>query len=105
MRTGAMVLGIIGGIIGLIIGIVTWTMGDLVNWIGGGAFLALRGFLVFAFAVAGLVGGAITKGKPLPAGILMLVSSVGGFITIGWFWLFCSILLLIGGILAIVDRK
>ena len=113
VRAGAMALGIIGGIIGLIIGIVTWTLGALAGeagaFLGGeakkaGALLALWGFLVFAFAIAGLVGGAMAKAKPLAAGILMLIGGVGGFIS-GWFWLFCGILLLIGGVLALIGRK
>ena len=105
MRSGAMVLGIIGGVIGLIVGFMFLTETE---W----------AFLICVFAILGLVGGTITKGKPMPAGVLMLLGGIGGFLS-GWFcalpgYLFLKsllivtvpqILLLIGGTLSLASRK
>lgn len=105
MRSGAMVLGLMGGVIGLIVGLMFLTETE---W----------AFFICVFAIFGLVGGAITKGKPVPAGVLMLLGGIGGFVS-GRFsalpgYLFFKslliiavpqILLLIGGILSLVSRK
>ena len=109
MTTGAMIVGIIGGVVGLIVGIIAWTiasfLGALLTFFHiDGSGIALLGFLVLALSVVGLVGGALAKAKPLAAGILMLIGGAGGFPLVGWFWLFPGILLIIGGILAIVGH-
>ena len=109
MTTGAMIVGIIGGVVGLIIGIIAWTIASFLGALLtlfhiDGSGIALLGFLVLALAVVGLVGGALAKAKPLAAGILMLIGGGGGFPLAGWFWLFPGILLIIGGILAIVGH-
>jgi hypothetical protein len=109
-----MVLGIIGGIVALIIGIGAWTCGMAAHWIttgaGGeaeqaGTNLGIWGFVVFILAIIALIGGAISRTKPLAASILMFIGGIGGFIAAGWFWLFPAVLLIIGAILALVGRK
>jgi len=112
MRTGAMVLGIIGGVVGVIVGIISLTIGGLSGGAGSlaggeaaraGGMIALWGFLIFVFAVLGLIWGAIAKANATKAGILMLTGGVGGFLS-GWFWLFPGILLIVGGILALSSK-
>jgi len=114
MRSGAKVLGIIGGVIGLIVGIsalvLSFLGSELLGGIFGGeaalagAMITLWGVSIFVFGLLGLVGGIMTKGKPLPAGILMLIGGLGGFLS-GMFWLVPGILLIIGGILSLVSLK
>lgn len=108
MRTSAMVLGIIGGVIGLIVGIIFLAQGfSFLSWYVEPAEarrLTLLGFLVFIFAIVGIVGSSITKSKPVAAGVLMLVGGGGGFLS-RWFWLLPGTLLLIGAILSLVSRK
>jgi len=43
--------------------------------------------------------------KPTAAGILMLISGIGGFIAISAGYLFGGTLRIVGGILALVSRK
>jgi len=112
MRTGAMILGIIGGVIGLIWGIISWMVGGIVGGLSellglGGGTMALLGFLTFVFAIMGVVGGGIARAKPKVAGILMLIAGFGGFsfFYFSLFWLLPGILLIIGGVLAILGRK
>jgi len=114
MRSGAKILGLIGGIIGLIVGIfllVSGLLGGtlLIGFLGEegaevGLAVIMWGVSIFVFAILGLVGGAITTGKPLPAGALMLVGGIGGFLA-GTFWIVPGILLIIGGILSLVSLK
>jgi hypothetical protein len=114
MRTAAMVLGIIGGVVALIIGIGAWTCGSMAYWIttgaGGeaehaGTMLGIWGFVVFILAIVALVGGALSRTKPVVASILMFIGGIGGFIAASWFWLFPAVLLIIGAILALIGRK
>jgi hypothetical protein len=115
MRSGAKVLGIIGGVIGLIVGIFALVLGFLGSELLGGIFggeAALAGAMItlwsvsiFVFGILGLAGGIMTKGKPLSAGILMLIGGLGGFFLSGMFWLVPGILLIIGGILSLVSLK
>jgi len=102
MRSKAKVLGIIGGIIGLLMGNAVLMPAFLRGESLGGIF---GGVLIFVFGILGLVGGIMTKGKPLPAGILMLIGGLGGGFLSGMFWLVPGILLIIGGILSLVSLK
>ena len=114
MRSGAKTLGLIGGIIGLIVGIfllVSGLLGGtlLIGFLGEegaevGLAVIMWGVSIFVFAVLGLAGGAITSGKPLPAGALMPVGGIGGFLA-GTFWIVPGVLLIIGGILSLASLK
>ena len=117
MRIGAMVLGIIGGLSGLIMGILGLLGGMLVQtgWgqlfgVGGGAAVGM--FALLPVSIMGLVGGAIANTKAGVAGILMILSAIimflllmvtGGAVEV-FLYIFPGLLLLIGGILALVSR-
>ena len=113
-RSGAKILGLIGGIIGLIMGIFLLVSGVfggtlLIGFLGEeGAGVGLAVIMwstsIFIFAILGLAGGIIASGKPLAAGALMLVGGIGGFLA-GAFWIVPGILLIIGGILSLVSLK
>jgi len=100
-------LGIIGGVIGLIVGIIVFVLGarSISPWSPSGAIIAFAviSSLIFVFAILGLVGGAITKERPVAGGVLMLVGGIGGFLS-GLPWLPAGILLLIGGIRSLKQR-
>ncbi len=114
MSSGAKILGLIGGIIGLIVGIfllVSGVIGGtlLVGFLGKegtgvGLAVIMWSVSIFVFAILGLAGGIITRGKPLAAGALMLVGGIGGFLA-GTLWTVPGILLIIGGILSLVSLK
>lgn len=68
MKTGGMVLGIIGGVIGLLIGVLGFALGGVA---GSGGFQ----FVSLAIPIAGLAGGGMAKAQPVLGGILMLVAA------------------------------
>lgn len=104
--TAALVLGLIGGIFGIFAAIFAVFIGGL-----GAAFeadgaetVAGLGFLAIFVAILGIVGGALSKGRPGPAGILQLIAGIGGFILISGAWIISGPLLIVGGILALLGR-
>jgi len=125
IRSGAKVLGIIGGVIELLMEITPILLAVIIIARGGTAYvkaaitlwnISTRFFggrlvkemtllwfvLILVSAILGLIGGAIAKGKPLRGGILMLVG--GGFLSY-WSYLLPAGLLLIGGVLSLVSWK
>jgi len=106
MRTAALVLGIIGGVLGIIAAILAITIGGVGQAVGAqhaGEVTGL-GFLAFAAAVVGIVGGALALSKARVAALLMLIAGVVGFIAVSAFWLLSGPLLLIGALLAFLGR-
>lgn len=106
MRVAALVLGIIGGVLGILAGILAITVGGLGQAVGAqhaGEVTGL-GFLAFAMAVVGIVGGALALSKQRVAALLMLIAGIVGFIAVSAFWLLSGPLLLIGALLAFLGR-
>ena len=52
-----------------------------------------------------IFGGPFAKAKPKAAGIIMLISGIGGFIAISASYLFGGPLLILGGILALISSR
>lgn len=110
MKTRAARLGIIGGIAGIIAGIFNCIIflfkARSTAWVSSGeislGFMLLS--FVFIFAILGLVGGAITKDRPLVGGVLMLIGGIGGFPLALVSWIPAGILLLMGSILSLKQR-
>ncbi|HHW26377.1 MAG TPA: hypothetical protein GXX23_03430 [Firmicutes bacterium] len=107
MRIAALILGILGGVVGIF-------GGGLVSLVGGiGAALEVEGastvtglgFMAIPTSILGIVGGALAMSKPKTAGIMMLASAVLGVILVSAAYFFPGILLLVGGILALVGQK
>ncbi len=106
MRTGALVLGLIGGIIGLFAGgfaIAVGGIGTAVQTNNAGSVVVL-GFIALGLAIVGIVGGALSQAKPRVAAALMLVAGIGGFIAVSLFWIVSGVLLVIGALLAFLGR-
>ncbi len=106
MKIAALILGIIGGLAGLVGGILALTVGGL-----GGAFGAHGAHLVthlggwaIVFSLVGIIGGALAMGPSKIAGIMMLISAIGGLISISMFYVIAFVLLLVGGILALCSQ-
>lgn len=107
MRLAALILGIIGGVFGLggaACAVGVGAVGSAFGAEGGKTVLGL-GVAAFPLAVAGLVGGAIAMVKPLAAGIILVVSGIGIIIAISAGGAVPGVLLIIGGIFALVGRK
>ncbi len=103
MKTGAAVLGIIGGAIALIIGVLSFFLGDLGQTLGiEGA--VTRQILSLALPIAALVGGGISPKSGVVGGLLMAVSAIGILIVleIGVISLITAIPIGLGAVLALV---
>ena len=113
MKISTAKLGIIGGVIGMIAGATSsfigvrrverplWgppaSPGEVVNtW-------TVFFFPIFVFAMLGLIGGVVTKERPVVGGVLMVIGGIGGFLG-GLLWLPAGILLLIGGIRSLKQK-
>jgi len=107
MRISALILGLIGGIGGFIAAIVVLSGGGIGSVFGaeGAETLIGQGWAAILISLIGIIGGALALSKPTVAGILLLISGIGGFIAIGLFYLFGGPLLIIGGIFALVARR
>lgn len=107
MRTGAHILGIIGGVLGIIAGIAGMMIGGI-----GAAFEAEDasmigglGFLAIIAGIVGIVGGALANRNPKLAAILELAAGVFGFIAVSMFWIPAGLCLIAGAPLAFLGRK
>ena len=119
----AQILGLVGGIGGTILTSLIILVirarrildraSSGVRWAGG---ISIWSYIVFIFAVVGIVGVALVKSKPRAGGILMLVSGVGGVVAVGFMVIITgrvsgsdlvegvfSLLLLASGILGIIS--
>jgi hypothetical protein len=107
MKTAALVLGIIGGIggfIGAILVLVVGGIGGAFGAEGAGTMVGL-GWAAIPISILGIFGGAFSRAKPKAAGIIMLISGIGGFIAISGGYLFGGPLLILGGILALIASR
>ena len=140
MRTASMVLGIVGGCVALVLAILSVLGGlmltsilpdmfetELFDELGvyeqvedvieadlaeesillvtniGGSFLWIYAALLFICAAAGIAGGIIVKKQNIAAGVLMLVGGVLAIVTV---WgILAGALTAAGGILALVKEK
>ncbi len=107
MRTGALVLGILGGIFGILSAVAALFIGGL-----GGAFEAEGsetivglGWSALFFCFLGLLGAALALAKPRAAAAIMLVAAIGITISISLFAVIAAPLLLIAAILAFLGRQ
>ena len=103
MKTGAAILGIIGGSIALIIGVLSFFLGDLGQQLGIEGAVA-RQILSLALPIAALVGGGISPKNGVAGGLLMAASAIGILIVldIGVISLITAIPIGLGAILALV---
>jgi hypothetical protein len=107
MKTTVLVLAIIAGVLGLIAGLLEITVGGGADALSDeeDATVTVLGFVTFALAVVGIVGGAIVGSHPRRAAILTLVAGIGGFITAGLFWILSGPLFLVASLLAFLGRR
>ena len=82
MKTGALVLGIIGGLVALFLGMVGYGISGLADVTDGtgGIFRFWR----IVLQVTALIGGGILKAKPIIGSALMAVAAVGIVLVLGF---------------------
>lgn len=95
MKTGALVLGIIGGLLALLIGQLGYGLGiiaDLDNSGSGAPFKAIS----IGLPVAALVGAGMVKAKPLIGAGLLAVSAISLVLLLGFNFLSLIPVVLLG---------
>lgn len=106
-RTAEFVLGLLGGIFGFFgafLGLIVGGIGSAFKASGASTISYLAGFAII-FSIIGIVGAALVKSKPKLGGWFMIVSAVGGLICISLFYLLPFVLLLIGGLMALIRKE
>jgi hypothetical protein len=107
MRTGALVLGLIGGLAGLLSAVFALFVGGL-----GGAFEAEgagavvgAGWAALFFSLLGLAGAALSLAKPVLAAVIMAVAAIAIAISISLFAVIATPMLLIAALLAFLGKN
>ena len=106
-RTAEFTLGLIGGIIGFFAAIAVVFIGGVAGAVGASdaGFFSNLGWSSLLFSILGIVGASLVKSKTKVGGWLMVVSAVGGIISISMFYLLSFVLLLCGGLMALIRKE
>jgi hypothetical protein len=106
-RTTEFVLGLLGGIFGFFGSLIAFMVGGLGNAFGaeGASTISTLGWFALLFSVLAIVGSVVVKHKPRLGGIFMLISAIGGLISISFFYVLSFVLLLIAGLMGIFKKK
>lgn len=105
-RTTEFILGLLGGIFGFIGAIMALFIGgvDAAFSSSGESSIIGLGWAAIFLSIIGIIGSVVVKGKPKFGGLLMLVSAIGGVISISLFYLLPCILLLIAGLMGVFRK-
>ena len=106
-RNTEFVLGLIGGIFGFFGGIFALAVGGIGGAFGaeGASTISYLGWFALLFAVLGIVGAVTVKHKAKLGGIFMVISAIGGVISISFFYALSFVLLLIAGLMGIFKKN
>ncbi|PLR99578.1 DUF4064 domain-containing protein [Bacillus sp. T33-2] len=105
-RTTEFVLGLLGGIFGFIAAILALVVGgvDAAFSSSGTSEVIGLGWAAILLSIVGIVGSVFVKFKPKFGGILMLISAIGGVISISMFYMLPGLLLLIAGLMGVFRK-
>ncbi|SFB21617.1 Protein of unknown function [Lentibacillus halodurans] len=105
-RTTEFVLGLIGGILGFFAAIIALFIGgvDAAFSERGTSTLTGLGWSAFLFSGMAIVGSVVVRSKAKVGGILLIVSAIGGLISISMFYLISFILIGIAGLMGIFKK-
>lgn len=106
-RTTEFVLGLIGGIFGILSAIVALFIGgvDAAFSSTGTSDIVGLGWSAVILSIVGIVGSVVVKSKAKFGGILMIISAIGGLISISMFYILPAVLLLIGGLMGVFKKN
>ncbi|PWU70181.1 DUF4064 domain-containing protein [Gracilibacillus dipsosauri] len=105
-RTTEFVLGLIGGFFGFIGAILALFVGgiDAAFSSDGTSEITALGWLAFFFSALAIVGSVLVKSKAKAGGILLIISAIGGIISISMFYLVPAILIIIAGFMGLFRK-
>lgn len=100
MKTGALVLGIIGGLVALLYGLVGYGLGSLASMGQAGSGTGVK-LLSIGLPIAALIGAGMVKAKPVVGAALMTITAIGFVLILGFnfFSLIPVVLLGLGALL------
>jgi len=104
MKTGALVLGIIGGLVALLYGLLGYGLASLAGGAEGAGLLKL---LSIALPIAALIGAGMVKAKPVIGAALMAIGAIGFVLILGFnfFSLIPVVLLGLGALLGFLGSQ
>jgi len=105
-RTVEFVLGLIGGIFGFFGALIALMFGGIGSALGGeGASTIIGlGWLAILFSIVGIVGASLVKSKTKIGGWMMIISAVGGVISVSFAYALSFVLLIIAGLMAVIKK-
>ena len=105
-RTTEFVLGLLGGIFGFIGAIIAMFIGGIGSVLGAedASTVIGLGLLAILFAIIGIVGAALVRNKTKLGGWFMIVSAVGGVISVSFGYALAFVLLIIAGLMAVIKK-
>lgn len=103
-RTLAMVLGLLGAFVSLVVNLAYSGVNHLVDF-SNGTSTQTHGGWGFILFIVGLIGALIPIAFPEVAAVLMLIAAIGMFFVVKGWAVIGSIFLILGAILAFLDRK
>ena len=104
-RTLGMIIGVIGAFVALLVTIFTVVAGHLEKAINPGTGGSTHGFIGFLSFLVGLIGALIAIPFPSAAALLMVVAGLAMIYVAGAWAILGAPLLIIGAILAFLDRS
>lgn len=99
-RTTEFVLALLGGIFGIFGAIFSIMFGSLTQ-----SNVQFLGWSALVFSAVAIVSSVLVRIKPKIAGGLMLVSAIGGLVSISLFYVLPFILLIVGGLMAVLKKQ
>jgi len=106
-RTIEFVLGFIGGLCGFFGAVIALVIGGIAGLLGsaGASLISNLAYIAMVFSGLGIVGSALVRDKPKLGGILMIISAIGGVVSISFYYSLSSILLLTAGLMGLIKKK
>lgn len=114
MRNAALTLGLIGGLWGMLVGFFSFGYTDLLirypelaEFTGGVANMTLIRIMSLVAPILAIAGAAMARSAHLPAGVMLLMASVGMYLTFGFgvFTMFPIAMCALAGAFALTARQ
>ena len=105
-RVGEMVLAIIGGVFGIIAGVFGLFVGGIQSAVhSGGSNVAINGGFAIGFSALAIVAAFFVWSKSKLAGWMLVVSAIGGLISVSAYYILPFILLIIAGLMCLLRGR
>ncbi len=106
-RAGEITLAILGGVFGIIGGLFAVGVGGLQQTGSGATQMNVGGlgWSAIAFSALAIVAAFFVRSRSKLAGWLLIISAVGGLISISFFYILPFILLLIAGLMSLLRGR